>query len=387
MLRLIRWLIGYVKFGFVSGFADGFVNDCYQNKFNVKNIEIKGGNIVAECPAPLYPYLRKTAKKNGGRLKTIEKHGLIFCFSGVKNRWGLFVGIVLGICFISYVSGFIWSIDITGNKRLGENEIRSFLSANGFCEGTRWKDVDKDKIENLLLASYDDCAFAHINRYGTHAVLEIDEAVIKPKTVNRKKRRNLVAKKDGVIIKDKVYDGWKIRKKGDAVTKGELLISGTYSGDKKVRLYAHARGEYIARVKEDFSLTVSRNQSVKEYLSVEERKTLLFFGLKIPLYLSKTPKNAEVQTEDNYLNLNGESLPVGIRKTQIKTYKNKVITLNDSELTSLIESEINKKLKDDFGEYKIIKKKIKIKLNENTAEAKGYVICHENIGKEVKMKR
>lgn len=387
MLKLMRWFLGYVKFSFFSGFADGFINDCYNNKFNLKNVCINGGEVVAECPAMLYPYLRKAAKRNGGRLKITEKHGLIFCFSKIKNRWGIFVGIVIGIIFISYISGFVWNIDITGNNRLSEAELRAFLSDNGFCEGVRWRDIDKDKIENLLLASYKDCAFAHINRYGTYAVLEIDEAVIKPKTVSRKKYRHVKATKDGVIIKAKVYDGWPIRKKGDAVVKGELLISGVYSGKKKVTLKTHARGEYIARVKEPFSLTVNRNQNVKEYLCEEERKSLLFFGLRIPMYLSKSPDNAEAETENKLLVLNSKSLPVGIQKTKIRTYKNKVITLNDSELTRLAERETERKLKADFGEYKIVKKKIKISLNESCAEAKGYVICHENIGKEVKIKQ
>ena len=386
MYKLIRWLIGYVSFSFYSGFSEGFINDCYSKKLNIKNVTVKDGTLYAECPSLLYPYLRSTARKNGGRLRINEKHGALFSLSKIKNRWGIFVGIVLGIIFISYISGFVWNIEITGNKTLGEGELRSFLSDNGFTEGVRWRDADRDKIENLLLASFDKCAFAHINRNGTSATLEIDEAVEKPKTVNRKKYANLKAKKSGIIVKATVYDGWAVRNRGDAVTKGDLLISGIYSGEKKVTLYTHARGEYIARVKEKFSLTVNRNQSYKKYLSEIERKSILFFGLKIPLYIGKTPKNAEVTTSNSCLVLNGKELPLGIQKCKIKTYKNEVRTLSDRELNALCESEVKKELDTDFSDYKIIKTKLSTELLTSCAKVTGYVICHEDIGEEVRIR-
>lgn len=386
MLKFFRWFIGYVSFSFSEGFCDGFINDCYEKKFNLKNISVKDNKVYAECPAALYPYLRKAARKNGGRLNIIKKHGLLFLLSKIKNRWGIFTGIVAGIIFLSFVSGFIWNIEITGNKKISDTELVNLMSENGFKEGVRWKDTDRNRIENLILATYKDCAFAHINRDGVKAVLEIDEAVVKPKTVSRKKITNLKAKKSGVIVKATVYDGWAKVKKGDAVTKGDLLISGIYSGEKKVTLYTHARGEYIAQVKEKVKLTVNRTQSYKRYLTSQKRKSLLFFGLKIPLYIGKTPKNAETKTEYNYIKLNEKNLPIGICKATVKTFKREEKTLSDRELIYLTNSEINKFIKENFKNKTIVKKKIKTELKENCSTVNGYILCLEDIGKEYRIK-
>ena len=386
MIRLLKWLLGYIAFTFEGGFSDGFINECYQNKYNIQNIKRNGAVLTAECPAELYPYLRQVARKNGGRLRIDKKRGIIFILAKIKTRWGLFFGAVVGIIFISFISGFVWNIDITGNSVLSETQLRGFLNDNGFYEGAYWREVDRDVIENLLLASFDDIAWAHINRDGTSARVEINESVIRPKTVKRKKYCNVKAKKSGVIVKATVYDGWGKVKKGDAVNKGDLLISGIYSGEKKVNLFTHARGKYIAEVKEKFSLTVNRNQSYKRYISEERRQTLIFFNIQLPLYIGKTPKNAETQSEERRIVLNGKKLPVGIRESTIRVYKNEVKTLSDRELTQLINSETEKKIKSDFAPYQIIKKKIKTELGEGSATAKGYVLCLEDIGQEVRIK-
>ena len=386
MISLLKWLLGYIAFTFEGGFSDGFINECYQSKYNIQNIKRNGAVLTAECPAELYPYLRQVARKNGGRLRIDKKRGIIFILAKIKTRWGLFFGAVVGIIFISFISGFVWNIDITGNSVLSETQLRGFLNDNGFYEGAYWREVDRDVIENLLLASFDDIAWAHINRDGTSARVEINESVIRPKTVKRKKYCNVKAKKSGVIVKATVYDGWGKVKKGDAVNKGDLLISGIYSGEKKVNLFTHARGKYIAEVKEKFSLTVNRNQSYKRYISEERRQTLIFFNIQLPLYIGKTPKNAETESEERRIVLNGKKLPVGIRESTIRVYKNEVKTLSDRELTQLINSETEKKIKSDFAPYQIIKKKIKTELGGGSATAKGYVLCLEDIGQEVRIK-
>ncbi len=386
MVRLLRWLIGYVVFSFSGGFNEGFLDGCFEKKYNIQNIIIKDGVLYAECLSGLYPRLRNIARNNGGRLKLIKKRGIIFLLSGIKSRWGIFTGAVIGIAFICFISGFVWNIEITGNERVSEETLRSFLSENGFYEGTYWRSTDRPTLESLILASFDDVAWAQINRNGTTARLEINETVKRPKTVKRNKYANLKAKKRGVIVKATVYDGWAKVKKGDAVSRGDLLISGTYTDEKGKTQLTHARGEYIAEVKEKFSLTVSRNQSRKVYLSETRRKAVLFFGLRIPLYIGKTEKNTETETFCKYIRVNGKSLPIGLEESTLKAYKNEVHTLSDKELYELTEIEIEKKLKNDYGKYEIIKKKIDTELTASASVSRGYVLCLEDIGKEVRIK-
>ena len=387
MVRLFWWFLGYVKFCFLGGFIDGFINQCYEEKINIQKLKTKNGVLYGECLAHEYIKLHSVARNNGGKTRVIKKHGFIFPLLRLKNRWGLFVGGIMFICIISFLSGFIWNIEIIGNSKISESEIVEFLDKNNLRRGVPWRSVEKDKIENLMLASFDDCAWVHINEFKTTARIEINETVKKPK-ITSKKTANLKAKKDGHIVKASVTSGWQVAKVGDSVTKGDLLISGIYESEKKKgNQFAHASGEYIAEVKESFSLTVSRKQSYKSYKEERVFKRLCFFGIEIPLYfIPYETKNTELEAECSYLKINNNELPIGIITINERRYTVKSRLLSDSELQKLTENEINKKLDEDFSEYEIKKKNLKTAINANEATVSGEVICLEDIGETVEIK-
>ena len=387
MLRLIWWLFGYVDFSFKDGFIDGFVDSCYQEKINVQDLKLSGGVLMGKCLALELKRLKKPAEKCGGEIEITKKHGIIFPLLKLKDRWGLFCGALIFVCLISLLSGYIWDIEIIGNERIKSSEIISFLDENNLRRGVPWKSVDKDRIENLMMASFDDCAWVHINELGTSARIEINETAPKPK-ITPKTITNVKAKKDGLIVKTSVLSGWQVARIGDSVTKGDLLISGIYESEiKQGNQFAHASGEYIAEVKEKVELTVARKQSYKDYKEEREFKKLFFFGLEIPLYIIPyETKNSELEIKSKYLTLNSNDIPIGIINVRERRYIIKSRILSDSELNELVQSELESKLKSDFSEYEIKKKKLDVSIDAEEAKIKGYVICLEDIAKEVKIK-
>ena len=388
MISLMRWLIGFVKFRFYGGFCDGFLNACIAAGEPLRNICRDGTELSAECPASHYLALSRLAKQHGGRLKVLRRKGIVFPFLKIKNRFGLFAGVVAFAVIVSVLSGFVWNVEIEGNNRIGTTELEEFLSENGLHGGVFWDGVEKDRIESLVMASFDDCAWVHINEIGTTARVEIRETRKKPRIAPSKTPANLKATDDGIIVKAEVFDGWQVAKKGDSVTKGDLLISGVYESEKKKgNQFTHARGEYIAQVVYPFESTVSREQSYKSYTDSSEYKALLFFGLKIPLYIGIIPtQSAEVTAEAKYIKVNSNPIPVGIMKTRVKRYVLQKRVLTDRELTALCKSETDKKIKSDYTDCEVIKQKLDINLTADSAVAKGKITVLKDIGKEVPIK-
>ena len=387
MVKLARWIIGFVAFAFSGGFIDGFVNQCYEERINVHALRERGGVLYGECLARDYLSLHHIARKNGGKLKIQKKSGAVFGLLKIRSRYGLITGGVIFICLLCFLSGFIWNVEITGNEKITNEELTSFLEENGVCVGELWKNVDKDKTENLIMASFDDCAWVHINESGTTARVEIREAAPKP-DVREKTAANVKAKKDGLIVKTSVESGWGVAKKGDSVTKGDLLISGIYESEKKKgNQFAHASGEYIAEVKEKLSLTVARKQSYKAYKKERVFRKISFYGAEIPLYLLPYEKeNSELEISCDNLSLNSNVLPIGLLTIKERRFDIRTKTLSDAKLKKLTESEIEKKLKEEFSDCEIIKRKLDVSLNSDEATVKGELICLEDIGEVVEIK-
>lgn len=386
MIKLFRWLLGYVEFVFSNGFIDGFVNECYQQKINIHDVKRSDNAISAICLAREYKRLHSIAHKHAGVVKITKRRGALFVFYGVKNRLGLYAGAVAFLLIFNLLSGFVWDIEINGNKTVSNSEITEFLAENGFGIGTKWDSVSLPTIDNIALASYDEFAFFQINRFGSKAEIEIDEAVIPLGTDDANGHYNLRATKDGIITYTNVKRGWDIIKIGSAVTKGDLLASGIYESElNKTNHFTHASGEVIARTKEPISITISRTQKQKIYTNEENKKSLVFFGIKLPFYLGKADNQAyEIEEKTSYLKLNGKPLPIGISTKKCKHFILQEKELTDKELKKLLNLEIEKHLKNEYNKAEILKQNIKTEITKTSATAKGEIIALENIAEEVK---
>lgn len=388
MIRLFRWIFGYVEFVFKNGFADGFINDCYNQKINLHNIKKDKNELAAICVPSEYMKLHRIALKHGGTVKITKRKGLLFPAMRIWNRAGILLGIVAFITIINFLGGFVWQIDVSGNEKISDREIIDFLESNGYYEGVYNKSVDKDLLEDLMMASFKNLAWVNINQHGSTATVELREAVMRPKVTNTKGYYNLKSKKDGTIVSAKATNGWQVARVGDGVTKGDLLVSGIYESEKnKINLYTHASGVYIARVNEQFSITVNRQQTYKQYTGEYKFKSIIFFGIKIPLYIGSSKiQDSDITEYASYIRLNDKRLPIGLTEKTVRPYEAVTVELNDKELTKLINQKIDEKLSEDFADCEITKKDIDISLNANNAVAKGKLICLEDIGEEVEIK-
>ncbi|MCR5208553.1 MAG: sporulation protein YqfD, partial [Eubacterium sp.] len=332
----------------------------------------------------LYPYLRSGARRHGGSLRINKKRGLIFYLLPYRNRWGLLVGAVFAVSIICILTSFVWKIEIKSSGSFSASVISELLEENGLKPGALKRSVDKDRLESLLLAVYPECAWAHINENGTVFTVELGDAVLKPDTVNPEEYCNLKAKKDGVIVKATVDNGWQLVRKGEAVCAGDILASGVFESEKKLNLFAHARGEFIAEVKEPVRIKISRAQKEKNYISENQYKYLSFFSLKIPLFL--IPRvDGEADENAEYLKLFGGVIPVGVITETVKAYTVTEKSLSDRELLSLAKAELENKLKNELSDCEIIKRNLKTELNGDSITITGNVLVLEDIAEEVKI--
>lgn len=383
LLRFFRWLSGYVEFCFEAGFCEGFINEAHEKGIKIYSLEKQGDKLFGKASSRSYRRLHAVALRHGGTIKIIKKHGLVFATGKFRKRTGLAIGAFIFVFLLSFLSSFIWNIEVTGCENLSSAQIISYLNANGFKSGVRWKNINRDNLEFSMLSQFDEIAWVHINRYGSRAVIEISEATPKPEINNDSAASNVTARKDGIIVKVSAKKGWQCVNVGDAVTQGDLLISGIYYSEvDKKNHFVSANGEVLAKCVEKIDFTIKRTQSIKKTESKKSVKAFLLFGLEIPLYLpQKTGVNVEKSDSFKYLKLNKTTLPIGIKTTVIRTYSNSYEDVSDEVLKKQAKTKLAQLKKSQLSDYEILSEKTKLEITAEGISSSTTLNCIENIEK------
>ena len=94
ILRLFRYLLGYVRFAAWGGFPERFINLCEHNRILLWDVRSRDGVITACTDRSGYKRMRCAARRSGMRLRIKKKCGMPFFL----NRHSRRVGIIIGMC-------------------------------------------------------------------------------------------------------------------------------------------------------------------------------------------------------------------------------------------------------------------------------------------------
>ncbi len=288
VLKLLRYVVGYVEFEARGVFFEKFLNLCTQKGIKIFEPTRKDELLFGYVFAKDYKKLKKPAKKSGIRVRVKRKFGLPFFISRYRHRLGIVAGIVVFLSVLTILSNFVWAIEVVGTETVDEQEIVSQLEELGLKIGSYIPSIDIRKLEDRLMLKSDDVAWIGININSSVAQIQIHERVKSPEfTVDNDKACDVVASEGGLIKYMEVYDGQPQVAVGDVVFDGQLLVSGIIEDVKGHTTLKHARAKILALVWEDTEIVVDMVQKYK--VDTGEKKvlnTLVAFGVKIPLYFS-----------------------------------------------------------------------------------------------------
>ncbi len=376
MVWLYRYFYGRLKIRFYGEFPERILNLCAVGGIVLWGSKFKDDSIIANITVKDFYKLKEMMHGTGMRLHILDKSGFPFFVSRYKRRCGLFIGLLLFIGILQLLSSFIWIIDVNGNSSTDYNEIISACEEIGIRVGTPKADINPKTQRERLLLKLDSLSWAALNIEGSRLTVNVSEA--KKEKVKDNAPCNLKAELDGIIKKIDVTSGNCVVKVGDAVKKGDVLVSGiieTAGGTRFVR----SDGSIIAQVEKSY--TLSEKFKIKKDIETGKTKTktvIELFGLKIPLYLGAENKPYNESSEKVRVKLLNKNLPLTIYKKEFR-YKEKM-TENRSEekLKNLLENEMKEILKAEKNDKtEIINKEFSSQTDGITL--KFTLSCEQNI--------
>lgn len=351
------------------------INLAWQSGIEIKNIERKNiTTLKLTINLNDYKKLEKIAKKAQCKFKIVERAGLGFLILKLRRRRALILGCILFVIIIYYLSTYIWRIDITTEKNLSPYEIRMELLNYGVKEGVKKKNIDIYKLEEEIMKNNDSIMWIRIRTEGSLLKITASERQSPPKVILMDDPCNLVAKKDGEVVRVYTTAGTALVKEDDIVKKGDILVKGQ-QGKEGEEYSVHAKGHVIART------FYEEIEEVKPY-KIERTKTgnkinnvfINFRGKK--LFLKKT-----VNKFQQYDKIEDNKGPIVI-ETYYEVKENKV-NLDKDSLVNTVAKELEKKITLNFDKNVIVKDKIIDKKDyEEYIEVRLLIVAEENIAVE-----
>ena len=261
-LKIIRWILGYVRFSVIGGSPERFFNYCARSGVVLWNITSRRAS-GACVSSGMYRNLRPFARKAGCRLRVKGRHGLPFLIRRTRTHRGILYGAAAFAAILILLSLRVWCIDVTGNTTLDSRAILSALSENGLSPGVRISEVDTKKVEQKLMLMFPKIRWMTINTQGCTMQVCIREKTEKPEIVKQNGACNIVASATGQVVAIRVYGGTAQVKKGDAVAQGQLLVSGVVEDASGGTTLVHASAEIVAETSRSCEIRIPLAQNVR----------------------------------------------------------------------------------------------------------------------------
>lgn len=310
-------------------FFAGYYNCTAANhKIRVVNFMIRRGipySEVRECDGAItFKVLKKDVKRNPEILEMCEdatEKGLHPAVKKSLSRPGLLIGIVIFAAALIISGMFVWDVSLaTGGDENAERIIR-VLEENGLKRGTLKKNIDKRKLENIVMLTCPDVAFVAVNMTGNGVTVVTDERVLK-ETEKINAPCDLVAAEDGYVIRYETYKGQPVCEAKTAVKRGDVLISGALETKHHGIEFVHSEGRVFALVKRSYLVQTTAGYTEKYYTGNEYKTVnVKLFSFELNVRNETLRENCEVFETEKQLSVLGIiNLPVFIKTTVYREY-------------------------------------------------------------------
>ncbi len=366
-MKITEYLLGYVVC------CAGTDKIRALNYMNRRGIEYYDAN--EKDGALTFKIRRKDARKNPDLLKlcakTYEK-GLIHTLKKRITRPGLFIGLLL-FAAVLFVSGlFIWDVTLTTGGCEDAARIIGVLEENGLRRGALKSDIDKKKLENIVMLSCPDVSYVSVNVTGNTASVRTDERVIKERA-DVDGPCDLVAKEDGYIIRYETYKGQAVCEAGKPVKQGDLLISGFVETKHHGYVKVHSSGKVYAVVKRSYLVKANAEYKEKYYNGNEyETVRVSVFSNEFTVKNGNHTDNCDVFESKKQVSVGGYvDLPIFINTTLFREYDYVTVERTDEQIKAEL-----KRLSDE--QFKTVTEGCEVRSSSETVYQKDgvyYLYC------------
>lgn len=344
LAEFLKFCNGMVKLRVRSAYPERLLNLCSFHGVRIyEAVRADVDLIYITVPFRDLKKIRSFVRKAHGRIWVVHRFGLPFWLGRTRYRYGLWGGAAFFIVLLYILFTRIWAIDISAPPGISEREVAEQLETLGVRCGVAADNIDVKKIQTQMMLERQDLSFIAINLNGNQAKVQIEARTPKPEILDEDLITSVVAKKTGIITEMEVKGGTAVKKVGETVMQGEMLIDALTQPVKEESqpFLSHAFGEVEARTWERIRSVRCLKTEEKVYTGEKKTRYAVVLGKKrINLYLDSGTDGASCDkiTEEKKIVLgDGYTLPVYLVQQELVYYETKSAEFTAKDLQSEME--------------------------------------------------
>lgn len=393
LLSLWKYIKGYVRIS-VKGFSrERFLNLLAANDIFAWEIKSRRSELHLTLTVSGFRRIKPMLKKTNCRFKIISRGGLPFILHKYRRRTVFACGFAIFFMLVFYMSQFIWLIDINGNTSLSDAEILRYMENKGIYTGVYKHRININVLKDELRAKFPQITWISITQNGTRLFIDISENIKSTEILDYSVPCDIISNRDCIVTNIIAQSGTPLVKAGDAVKKGDVLISSVFevideNGSPAPLIPVHSTGSVRGRWDEESVFTVPYKHIEKKYTGKKEvLYSLTLFGKNFNTnFIKNGTKFKKYDRIDRNIQLGFSPdypLPIIINKTIFTEYTEQEQVYTPLQAQKQAELAAAKKLITDYPKsIEIIEKRLECTQKENGLEARLFLTLEDEIGAE-----
>ncbi|MBE6974951.1 MAG: hypothetical protein E7436_05625 [Ruminococcaceae bacterium] len=314
----------------------------------------------------------------------LDRFGTVFTLvKSMARRPVLLIGVVFLLFLSCWLPTRILFIRVEGNQNVPSELILEQAEYCGISFGIARRDIRSEKVKNALLQAVPKLQWAGVNTRGCVAVIKVRERSVTPQEQEVRCVCSLVADRDGIITRFTVTGGNCQIRSGQAVKRGEVLVSGYTDCGICIRA-EHSGGEIFAETGRELTIRTLSEYLLEGEKTVTEKKYALIIGKnRINLYKGSgiSGIGCDKIYSEYYMTLpGGFRLPVKL-VTETVTYCLEPTKTEDPSARQRLEAFADAYLPGQMVAGRILSRVETVAEEEGFLSMQGYYACEEMIAR------
>lgn len=319
----------------------------------------------------------------GGKIEySVPASGIVLVKSLLRRPILLFIWCLM-LALTIYLPTRVLFISVTGNDRLHRMEILEAAADSGIHFGAARHELRSEKVKNRLLSALPELKWVGVNTKGCVAYISVCERTLPRTKLDEPMVSSLVAARDGVIREMTVVSGNPICRVGQAVTKGQLLVSG-YSDCGRCIYGTKAEAEVYAQTRRSLEMCMVTDGLERGAATLSRRKYGLLIGKKrINFYKGSGISDTtcvRMYMEYPFTLPGGFRLPLALTVQEETTYDTSAADVNIQDTEEILNAFAMDYLESQMIAGKVERGDYQITKADGVLNLIGQYICNEMIG-------